>query len=260
MRITQDQICELWKLKVAQYGKGRAGALWGGALFVLGMLFMPAAGAGFTKQVVVFCISIYGAFLLMTIIALMKINKIKASRYREKDSYSTITLLNASHNVGVVTMIFVSFLATGIILQQRYSMLFFSTRIQLLLWMIASVVSVLLSPWLIKRGLVNHLGGPGKKASVVLVISRIVPAMGILIGAFLARFQDKQVSMFVVMIVTYFGAMFLLPGVVSGTYEIILLGLGKRPEVKRNGSGFAVTYPPGEQTDDATDGYVSITK
>lgn len=252
MKILRDQIYELWKLKVAQYGKSKPGSIWGGALLSIVLLCMPLGSAQFSTLAIWYCILSSGAFLTVAITVYTRIKKIKVSRYRKKNSYPSVILLYALYDIGVRIMIFTAIFTSSIFMQQHYGITLFQTGALLALFIVVVIGSIFLSPWFVRRRLLRQFSNSYKHLPLAITVTRVLPPLGVLIAAILVRSQYKQAFPFIVSIMGFCVSMFLLPSLVFELYENIVLSLEKWPEIKRENSGFVVTYPLDEDTDVAS--------
>lgn len=236
MKIGQNQIDELWRIKIVLYSSMTNKRLKETFLIPLFLLFIAVLISDFDKQVLLQCVLSYSAFLSMIMIISNRNTFIKKKRLPL--SLPLNALLFYIYDCGFLAMLFISFWTWGYLILQQLSLPPLSPKLLLFLLIFMTFLTIVLSPRILNARSLDKLYQGFKDLPVALVISGSIPGLGILLYAILSRSGNTISPSVVIMFFSFSASLLILPYITIGLFEVLLLGLKQWPEVKKVGSKY----------------------
>lgn len=240
MKISDNQIRELWKVKITFYSRRKPRWVWETFSLPLWLLFLAAALSGFDRNVIMLGIVIGGVHLVVTTVILCFIYRMKARRLQEGIAYPRMAFLYSFYDLLMLMMFVISLFITGV--QSISDLNSTSSIIQWLLYLSLAVIvaSGFFSPRILNYKNSTRMDNRNldRYLPLGLSISGSVIGFAIFMSALLTQSGEIETLHLVGALLLFVGAMSLLPFVVFGLSEVMVLVLNKWPRVKKSGSTF----------------------
>jgi hypothetical protein len=240
MRMTDDQILELWKSRLSVLSSRKLE--WIETTFFLPLILMilPLSSTGFQKQVVLGCYIEASILLVYSIILYLLLRSIKKHRFRGKYAYPKTILLYSLYDIFMVAFIGMIFWISGVLTIGSGKMIL-AIFISLLLVFIFACFS---PQWIINSKI--HLSDRptqfNKYLPIALAISSTLPGLGLLAASILTHSPYNSSSDLVIQIGGIGLGSLLMYLSTTVLCEIIIIGLRKWPQIKRTNSHYSVDW------------------
>jgi hypothetical protein len=244
MKISQSQINELWKLKAKIYGQKTPKIFWESFLIPSVILLIPFCLFEDKRQIGMFYALSYGLFLLSTMMIIHQIKLIKNQHFRTRYSYPLTILCYNIYEISILTLTCAATWTTAIYIFEQ-KLLIHITGYFLVAFFVIVIITLLLSHRVKSLNRPNKLN---KYLPIVLSFSGAAPGSGLLIYAISSHSAKIEVAYYVLLFLSIFTSVLLLPITVLALHEILLLGLGRWPEIKKSGREFVISESEGQDT------------
>jgi hypothetical protein len=238
--MTDDQILELWKLRLFII-RGR-NLRWIETTFFLPLIMMivPLLSSNFRKQVVLGCYVEAGILLVYSITLYLLLRSIKKHRFRGKYAYPKTILLYSMYDLFFLMFMGMILWTSGIVTMDSSKVIL----AMLLCLLLVFILGVFTSQWFLalKMRLSHQPNKYNQYLPIALAISGTVPGLGVLAAAIFSNSLQVSSSWLVVQIGGIGLGSLLMYLSMLGICEIIVIGLRKWPQIKRTNSHYSVDW------------------
>ena len=239
MRITNDQVNELWKQRIPILHVRNPDWIFTTFFMPLIIMILPFSMSGFRKQIISGLLMGYICFLVCSVISYGLLNSIKKNRYKGKYDYQKTILIYSMYDLFILMLTGMIFWITGVLSIDSSGLILELLLCQLLVFILASFTS----PWflILKIRLSSQPKKYNKYLLIAMAIASLLPSFGVFASAVFSNGVHIASSINLSAIIGIGIGSILIYLSTVGICEIIIIGLRKWPQINRTNSHYSIS-------------------
>lgn len=239
INISDNQILELWKIKIRVYALRETNWIKKNVFAPIIMIFIAFGLSQFNLKLVPVFISFLVIYLVLSFVIFKKIKNTKRRNLGKLTPYPLIALLFSVFDLISLTMLTILALLIAILAVHRVFIDLPTLRWLIFFLFMTVVASILLSPTIVNNKSLSRVNNKNQiYLPLTLSTLNLIPSMSIFIYALLIYSQKIEAILVLISILSFLGGIILLPYVIAGYYETVVLTRSRWPHVEKSGSDF----------------------
>lgn len=236
MKVTQEKINDLWKLRAGYFSNKKQGMLSAFLVPPLLLFIGPIVLSKFDKAVIEYSVLGYFFYLIFVLIIFYDLKMIKRKKLHDQYRQNVIILLKSMQDLGFLAMVFASFWTLAVILAYEIYSPHSISRISFVILFISIGLILLISPKVLNYKSIDRPEKGNKYLPLALALSGAAPGIGMLIYFFSSKSGNIGFQHTFFIIGSLFVSIGILPILIINLYEIIVLTFNKWPMLRKSGS------------------------